>query len=133
MEKLSKNQLLFTLIAVVLTFTFLYTLSHFITNQIWNGIYIIAIGFGLLMFLNGLINGYFDDERKQRIDISFRYHFITYISINSVHFIYLFFDDTNFKLLDAILGAIAWGIGLLAHFLYSRKTIKGYTAEELFE
>jgi len=133
MEKLSKNQLLFAIIAVLLTFTFLHALRHFITNQIWNGIYIIAIGFGILMFLNGLVNGYFDDERKQRIDISFRYHFITFVTVNSVHFLYLLVFETNFTLTNAVWGLIAWSIGLLAHFLYSRKTIKGYTAEELFE
>ena len=76
MKNLSKQQLSFAIVCVVLTASFLYTLNKFISNQQWESINIIAVIYGALMFVNGLLNGYFDTNRLLRIDLSFRYHLI---------------------------------------------------------
>lgn len=133
MKKLSKHQLVFAIISVVLTFTFLHLLNNFIANQEWKSINVIALFFGGLMFLNGLLNGYFDTDSMQRIDLSFRYHLITFITFNVMHIIYVVMANSNFTFKHALLSTLFWGIGIIVHYLYARKTIKGYTAEELFD
>lgn len=133
MKNLSKQQLSFAIVCVALTASFLYTLNKFISNQQWESINIIAIIYGALMFVNGLLNGYFDTNRLLRIDLSFRYHLITFITVNGVHVIFLLLANTNFTIVNALLSTLFWGIGLFVHYLYAKKTIKGYTAEELFE
>ncbi len=133
MRKLSKQQLIFAIVSIVLTVVFLYTLNHFIDTKIWKNINIIAIAYGALMFVNGLANGYFDDDRFQRFDLGFRYHIITFLTVNSMHLIFVLLPDSNYTFTNFILSALFWGIGVFGHYQYARKTIKGYTPEELFE
>jgi hypothetical protein len=108
-------------------------MNSFIDLKQWQSVYIIAFTFAVCMFVNGLLNGYFDNERLQRIDINFRYHLITYLVVNGMHFIFLLLPNTHYNLLNAFLSALFWGIGLFAHHSYSKKSIKGYAIEELFE
>lgn len=133
MKKPSKHQALFAILSVVLTTVFLLTLNYFIANKEWKNINIIAIAFGILMFVNGLANGYFDNHRMYNYDLGFRYHLITYFAVNVVHIVYVLIASSHFTFKNAALGAIFWGIGLLVHSLYVKKTIKGYTPEELFD
>jgi uncharacterized membrane protein len=133
MKNISKNQLIFTVLSIAFTSAFFYLLQNFITSETWNNVIITAFAFGILMFLNGLVNGYFEDERNLRINLSFSYHLITFITFNAVHLIYTFIYELLFLSSNAMFGAFFWSIGLIVHFLYVQKTIKGYTPEELFE
>jgi len=133
MKNLTKNQLFFALLSIVLTTLFFYMLNNCISNQHWKSIYILAFAFGALMFINGMINGYFDAERLQRIDISFRYHLITFMVVNCIHLGCVLIANSFFNFTNVFIATFFWSIGLFFHYLYSRKTIKGYAAEELFD
>jgi hypothetical protein len=49
------------------------------------------------MFLNGLSNGYFDNDGMQRIDLAFRYHLLTFVIVNGVHCVYSIFPNSHFN------------------------------------
>jgi hypothetical protein len=133
MKKLSKNQILFAVISLVLTALFLHSLNYFIANQQWKNIQIFAVAFGVFMFLNGLINGYFDSKDMQKMELSFSYHLITFISFNAVQFLYLMLYSSRFSFMNTALTTLFWGVGVFVHYLSTKNTIKGYSAEELFD
>jgi site-specific recombinase len=66
-------------------------------NHQWKNINIIAMVYGVLMFINGLANGYFDNDRMQKIDLAFRYHLLTFIIVNGIHCIYSIIPDSHFN------------------------------------
>jgi len=134
MRRLSENQKAFCLVSVILSSTFFYLLTYFLNFSLWSYILPLAIAFGLLMFGNGFIFGYRDNIAVSRADISFRYHWLTYVTVNGVYLVSLLIPDL-WKTISyvGIMGQLFfWGIGLIIHYYYSKSSIKGYDPEEIF-
>jgi len=134
MHQFSSNQRAFVLVSVLLTSAFLYSLSYCISNQNWNSIIFWAVVFGVAMFGNGFWFGYKDNQSQTRVDLSFRYHLLTYFSVNGVFILsFIIPGFMQFFTLEGLAGQfLAWGFGLLLHFYLSKRTIKGYDPEEIF-
>lgn len=135
MIHLSKPQKFFAFTSIVLTILFAYFLHLLLDIKAYQSIPYYAIGYGVLMFLNGLLWGFFDRVRNSRFAIGFIYHLITYISVNTVFLIAMFFYTPMKKItIWAYLNQIVWwGVGLILHYYYSKKTIKGMKPDEIFE
>ena len=134
MHPFSFPQKIFTCVILLLSFVFFAFLNKFVVEQNWPSVALIACGYAFSMFSAGLITGYFDSIRKQRIDLGFRYHWITYTMVNLAYLIYgIATNATIFTIAYLLVYLLCWGFGLLIHFLVIRKAIKGYEDSELFE
>ncbi len=135
MVQLSKPQMVFSAITILLSVAFFVLLHQLLQQRNYSLIVFPAVGYGLAMFLAGLLCGKQDDEAKTRIDIGFRYHLLTFICVNIVAII----AACSFPLLRehlliiTLIQTVAWGLGLYVHWYYSKKGIKGYERSELFE
>ncbi len=121
-----------TFIFSIIFFDALYTdLSLGSPEKIW----IYAILYGLALFFTGLYLGYNDPVQKSRLDLGFHYHLMTFIIVNSIGLISLFIalGFNKNTLLCAIMSIGFWAIGLLVHFYFSSKSIKGISREEIFD
>lgn len=132
MKQFTVNQKSFSLISIVLTISFYYILFTSLGSKNYSVVIISAIGYAITMFLNGFMCGKNDKVKELRIDIGFRYHFLTYVICNSIYLIFIIAIFPNFDVFSFIGQVGGWGIGLIAHYFYSKKSIKGYQKEELF-
>jgi dolichol kinase len=133
MEKLTKYQKRFALYAFGQSVGFFLLLNINIHSQNWSNIKITAIVFAVLMFINGLMNGYKDGRGKVLHNIGFRYHLLTFLLVNVVYLLFVAWPSSVFTFWPDIIGIACWGVGLLMHYLTTRNTIKGYQVDELFE
>jgi FtsH-binding integral membrane protein len=133
MLTLSTPQRRFALITMFLSLVFFYFLQQGVEQENWKQILVLVIVYALLMFTNGLWNGYQDNPRTQRIEIGFRYHLLTYLIVNSAALLFAIIPSTTaITVSHALIQILCWGFGLLVHYLVQRKTIKGYSTHELF-
>ena len=133
MLTLSTPQRRFAIITLLLSAVFFYFLQQSVEQENWKQILVLAIAYALFMFTNGLWNGYYDNQRSQRIEIGFRYHLLTYLIVNSVALLFAIIPSTTaITISHALIQILCWGFGLMVHYLVQRKTIKGYSHNELF-
>ncbi|MEO0312030.1 MAG: hypothetical protein RIQ89_1687 [Bacteroidota bacterium] len=134
MKKISPSQSRFAVITTILSITFFFLLHHYIKTNQYNFILPIAVGYSILMFFNGLINGYYDHGKLTTIDKGFIYHLLTFLIVNltSLGFI-LLQPDPVFSYTQLWLQLFPWGLGLYIHYLCVRNSIQGYSNEELFK
>ncbi len=134
MIQLTKQSTQFAFTAIILTSLFSYFLFTWIATAQYAKIWPMAIGYGVGMFAAGYFNGVKDPIRKTRQDIGFLYHLLTYIIVNIIQFIALVLILGWYEpaLEGLFVQAVAWGIGLLIHYFFSRRSIKGHSKEELF-
>lgn len=135
MKKLTTNLKYFAIALMVLTLTFSYYLYSFIASEQYTNIIVLATAFGISVFAVGLYFGYNDKEVNTKIDLGFNYHLFTYIIVNGIGIIWLFsvlgFTNENIKMAASQL--LFWGIGLFVHYLFSRRSIKGYDRDTIFK
>jgi hypothetical protein len=134
MQRLTNPQWRFLALTILLSCTFFYALVHAIHHQLWLRVLFLALGYGTAMFFNGLFFGRQEAASESRTDLGFRYHLLTYAAVNAVYLLSLFLPGFWPHMpLYAVFGQLlAWGLGLLIHYLYSRNSIKGYDPEEIF-
>lgn len=139
MKYFTTNLVLFSILLALITIVFRFTLSTFLQNQYFSGIWIIVVLYALLIFSLGWIFGKRDRLSFAWYDVGFRFHLNTYIICNSIAVIwYTFgFQSDYEKMTSVYYTLLYWGLALLFHFivfLYTRKnTIKGIGKSELFE
>lgn len=139
MKTITKNLALFSVVLIVLTILFRYTLSNSLQNQHFNIVWVIAVLYGLIVFILGWIFGKRDNESLPLYDIGFRFHVATYLICNIIaelwYLLGLHSDYEKFKHIH--LTVIFWGVVLFVHFiiyLITRKNaIKGLKKSEIFE
>ena len=124
----------FGVTTLVLSIGFFSYLYSSIKAHTYDYIWIAALAFGVLMFFNGLLWGWRDSVRKSKSDLGFMYHLYTFVIVNNINLIFLFFfgflekyNENHFYLY-----ILFWGIGLMVHYYAMKKKIKGMDKEELF-
>lgn len=127
----------FALCASLVTVLFRYTLNLCIGLNGWTLPVLCSIVYFACMFLCGWYLGRKDEIENEIHDIGFRFHVITYIMCIGMSFISYYIGWNTETLKSIIITALCWGGILLAHFilflLKQRKTIKGYSKDDLFE
>jgi hypothetical protein len=119
---------------LVLSIGFFFYLYSSLETREYSYIWVAAISYGLLMFLNGFVWGWFDSVRKSQHDLGFMYHLYTFAIVNLVNLVLMsIFGYTEQYLRYFLLFHIlCWGFGLSMHYFGSRKRIKGMNKEDLF-
>jgi hypothetical protein len=139
MKTITKNLIAFSIGLVVFTVAFRFSLSFMLQNRLFSNAWIVAITYGVLIFIIGWIFGKKDKINLPLYDIGFRFHLATYIICNLIAEIWYLMDlQSEYENIRAVhLTAIFWGIVLLIHFiiyLFTRKNaIKGLKKSEIFE
>lgn len=135
MIKLSKNAKILGILMIVYSLVFHYYLSHYLAAGQHEKIIPVALTLFFVAFSTGLILGAFDPVRKSRSDLSFQYHLITYVVMNSTAFLWLAtgLASNQEQLSHALLTAVSWGVGLIIHWFLSRRTIKGLPKASVFD
>ena len=104
-------------------------------HQEYGNIWFFSISFGVLLFISGFILGYKDPVRESRSDLGFKYHLTTFIIVNIIGISWLFaamgFNANS--LMNAAFQCLPWGLGLLIHYYFSSKSIKGIDKKDLFD
>lgn len=130
MIRLSRNQCLFTVVAVGLTTAFVVMLYGHIGDKAWGSIPMLAIGYGIAMFLAGLAFGATDPVARSRSDLGFGYHAITFVVVAVIGIgAAIYYTQPVWP---QLVGLAGWFVGLSVHYLFSRRTIKGIEREEAF-
>jgi membrane protease YdiL (CAAX protease family) len=139
MKSITKNVLLYAIVALLLTITFRYCLSSVLEAKEYTLISLIAIAYGISMFASGWYFGNKDRKDLELHDIGFRFHLVTYIIFNAISEIWflLGFNSTNEQVYGTQLTAFIWGIFLFIHWVFYLKTrkntIDGLDKSELFQ
>lgn len=127
----------FAFCALLVTILFRYILNICIVQNGWILPVLCSIVYFGSMFLCGLYFGRKDEIENGIHDIGFRFHITTYIMCIGMSFLsfYIGWETETFK--SIAITALCWGGILLVHFilflLEQKKTIKGYSKDDLFE
>lgn len=134
MLSLSRNLKLFSVLMTIYSIVFQYYYNQYLNAEDWNYVVLCAAGLFVASFATGMILGSKDPVRNHRNDLGFLYHLMTYITVNAIAVIWLLAGLSSDKVTPVmiLLMVILWGVGLLVHYLISRKTLKGMTKTEAF-
>lgn len=119
--KLTKNQLIFGALLILLTVGFMYLLYRFIKNENHKEIIELVVLYAVNIFFAGFILGYFDAPSIGENKSAFRYHLITFCIVNVIGIPWFFVEmgrtfENGIIAFGQILG---WGIGLLVHWFFT--------------
>ncbi len=139
MKLFTVNQLKFAACLFLLTVAFRYELSNLLETSQFNWVWVLAAAYAILIFAVAWIFGKKDYESLPLYDVGFRFHLTTYVLCNLIAEIWFYLGlqskHENIRIIH--ITAIAWGFGLLIHFLiflFTRKdAIKGIEKSEIFE
>lgn len=133
--KLTQNLKMFAVLTLIYSAIFFHVLYTNIALAQWGIVSAAGVVFFVMMFLTGLLLGMKDEQAKTRINLSFAYHLVTFIVVNAVHFLWFFADWIPLRttFFEFGIGIAAWGLGLFVHYIFAKKSIKGYDANEVFE
>ena len=135
MKTITNNLKYFGGLTLIFSIAFFYYLYSAVLAQSYSDIWIYVSLYGAALFISGFVLGYRDPVRKSRLDLGFYYHLITFIVVNFVGIISLFIAmGFSFRtLLNAAASLIFWGLGLLVHYYFSSRSIKGINKREIFD
>jgi hypothetical protein len=139
MKLITINQLKFAGSLFLLTIAFRYGLSSLLETSYFTLVWVLAAGYAIAIFAVAWNFGKKDYEYLPLFDIGFRFHLTTYVVCNLIAEIWFLigFQSKHENIQAVHITAIAWGIGLLIHFvfyLFARKNaIKGIDKSEIFE
>ena len=135
MKTLTNNLKYFCILTLVFSIVFFYLLYTALLAESYSNIWIYATLYGVALFTSGFTLGYNDSVRNSRLDLGFQYHLVTFIIVNLVAIVSLFIamGINNETLINGTLHIIFWALGLLVHYYYSSRSIKGMDKEELFD
>ena len=127
----------FAFCALLVTILFRYILNICIVQNGWILPVLCSIVYFGSMFLCGLYFGRKDEIENGIHDIGFRFHITTYIMCIGMSFLSFYIGWETETLKSIAITALCWGGILLVHFilflLEQKKTIKGYSNDDLFE
>ncbi len=132
---MTTNLKFFCGLAMVFSFAFFYSLYAALSAQAYNSIWIYALLFGLGLLISGFYLGYNDPVRDSKLDLGFQYHLVTFIIVNSIGipalFLYMGFNTET--VLGASSSSVFWGLGLMVHYYFSSRSIKGLDKKNIFD
>jgi hypothetical protein len=139
MKLFTINQLKYAASLVLITIAFRYALSSQLEASQFTLVWVLAAAYAILIYAVAWIFGKKDYESLPLYDVGFRFHLTTYVLCNLIAEIWFYFGlqskHENIRIIH--ITAIAWGVGLLIHFLiflFTRKdAIKGIEKSEIFE
>ena len=135
MKTMTNNLKYFSVLTLIFSTIFFYYLFASLRAHSYGNIWLIALSFGVLLFISGLILGRKDSVRHSRADLSFQYHLMTFIIVNGIgipwQLISMGIDRGS--LINVAYQCVPWGIGLAIHYYFSSKSIKGMNKEEIFD
>lgn len=135
----TKNLKIFGFLFIFYTIIFRYFLSLSISNHDQILMWATAIIYGVTIFITALLLGKSEDIHIGVIYLGFKYHLMTYVIFNVLAILWysLGFASKYEDFRHVLILIVAWGIGLLIHFLFSlfssKNTIKGVPKEDIFE
>jgi hypothetical protein len=134
MKTITKNLWLFILITTIASLIFFYFLYNAIDAEHYNLIFIYCPVFSIVLFFSGFLLGKNDSLRKTRNDLGFSYHLANYIIVNIINAIWVFgrYGTNRQQVIMVVSQILIWGIFLLAHYYFSRKSLKGYPKKSIF-
>lgn len=128
---------LFTICVFIVTILFRYILNLLIDMNTWIFPVLCSIVYFGFMFLIGWIFGKKDEIENNIHDIGFRFHSITYIMCIGMSYLSHYIGWNTESFTSITVTTLCWGGILLVHFilflLEQRKTIKGYSKDDIFE
>lgn len=139
MKAFTKNLILFSIGALVLTILFRYSLSTMLRKELFEHIWLITILYALSMFILGWFFGKRDRQTLPLYDIGFRFHLATFIICNLIAELWFLMGlQSDYEKIRVVhLTIIIWGIVLLIHFFFylitRKNSIKGLKKSEIFE
>ena len=135
MKTMTTNLKYFSALAFVFSIVFFYLLYTSLAAESYNNIWLLATLFGLALLVSGFALGYHDLVRNSRLDLGFRYHLMTFMIVNAIGLASLFvaMGVNKDTLLYGLLPVSFWGLGLLVHYYFSSKSIKGMDKKNLFD
>lgn len=139
MKLITPFLLRFIVAAALLTIAFRYFLSYFLASGQNMAVILVAVGYGLGMFVSGLYFGIKDGAYLPIYDIGFRFHFATYVIHNSISAAWLLsgFASQKENIDQFYTTMIIWGVFLLIHFLVyvrlRKNAIDDLDKSDLFE
>ena len=135
MKTITKNQKYYGVLTLLFSVAFFYYLYSALETRTYDHIWIYAIVYGSLLFAGGLYFGYRDSIRESRKDLGFQYHLTVFMIVNliSVPWLFIVMGVSMDSLMNAGFQLIPWGLGLLIHYFFSSKSIKGISKQELFD
>ena len=135
MKALTKNLKYFGALTILFSIVFFYYLYTSINMQSFENIVLYAILYGAALFISAFILGYNDPVRKSKLDLGFHYHLITYVIVNliGISALFLAMGFNSDTIINASLNLIFWGLGLLVHYYFSTRSIKGIDKNQIFD
>lgn len=139
MKTTTKNLIIYALILMVLTILFRYVMSLALANEIFYMPWPIGIVYGTIIFIIAWNFGKRIRLDLPILDLGFRMHFVTYLVCNIIGEAWFIFGfHSRFEHIRVIhITALAWGVGLLFHYIsfrFARKdSIKGLKKSEIFD
>jgi len=139
MITITKNLKIFSILFIFYTIIFRYFLSLSISNHYQTLMWTIAITYGIAIFITAFMLGKSEDVNIGVIYLGFKYHLMTYVIFNVIGLLWylLGFASKYENFSHVLILVLAWGIGLLIHFLFSllssKNSIKGVPKEDIFE
>ena len=139
MLKLSKNRIFFGVLVFIYSLVFNHFYGLHVTADQWLNVARVAAIYGCSIFITGLILGIKDPVKDSRFDQGFQYHLVTFIVVNITHLLWPLVVHSEIEssvqigVLARVLSVAAWGVGLLVHYLLTRKTIKGIPRDKVFD
>lgn len=134
MKKITNNLKYFSVLTLVFSIAFFYSLYSSLATASFSNIWIYCSLFGISLFASGLGLGYNDSVRDSRIDLGFYYHLMTFIIVNSIGLISMFLvmGFHIHTLYYSVFSVFFWAIGLAIHYYFSSRTIKGIDKRDIF-
>lgn len=139
MKFFTKNLNRFLFITLLLTIVFRYGLSAILASELFSYVALVAIAYGVSVFITGWVFGKKDNLHLPIYDIGFRFHLVTYAVANGVAIVWYSFGlQSKYEHIDTVYyTALFWGAGLLLHFIFflitRRNAIKGLSKDDIFE
>ena len=132
---MTKNLKYFAGITFILSVLFFYLLYSDLSINVYHRIWIYATLYGSALFLSGLAFGYRDSIRDTRLDLGFFYHLVTFVIVNVVGLVSLFIAMGSYPitLLSGLLPTFFWFLGLIIHYYFSSRSIKGMDRDSIFD
>lgn len=124
-KTMNKYQLAFCASGIILTATFCVHLQLYIAANNPTFILVSAVLYALLMFASGFVFGYKDHSAKEP-QLGYRYHLLTFWVVNSTFFVTTVLSENVSRhfFSGMLFQFIAWGLGLLVHYLTLKSTLK---------
>ena len=139
MRYLTPSVRIFLLVLLVATGAFRVSLSHLLDAESWTAVGLLAVGYGLALFIAGWVLGVRDDDHLPVMDLGLRFHAATYVVFHAVSYGWMLWGDpAASETLHALhWTAFIWGVLLAVHIALwyglRRRSIDGLDRDRIFE